>query len=94
MHSMSDFGYVPSGYGKCQVCGSFEINCCDGKGGPFKIKYAGLWIIRGEDGYCAQNGHEYAADNEPTLEGAKAAIDDYWAGDEHGPLNGIFGPSE
>lgn len=56
----------------------------------FVGRHQGLKIYQDEDGFCAQNGDDYAADNEPTLDAAKAAIDDYFAGTQFGPLNGFF----
>lgn len=47
-------------------------------GQTFVCRYTGLNIYKTEDGYCAKNGHDYAADNAETLEEAKAQIDDYW----------------
>lgn len=56
----------------------------------FIERYQGLVIWQSGDGFCACNGPDYAADNEETLDDAKRAIERYWSGDEHGPLNGFF----
>lgn len=41
-------------------------------------RYRGMIIFKDRDGYTAQNGPDYAADNEETLDDARNAIERYW----------------
>lgn len=70
----------------------FDVTALDEDVEEYVETYQGLKIFRGPSGYSAQNGGTYAADGAPSLEDARAEIDAYWAGAEHGPLNGIFPP--
>lgn len=52
--------------------------------------YQGLRILYAEgEGYHASNGCDSLGYCE-TVEEIRSEIDDYWAGSEHGPANGIF----
>lgn len=58
---------------------------------PHVGTHRGLRIYRDlENGtYYAANGGDFATDGADTLAEAKAQIDAYWDGTEHGPLNGF-----
>lgn len=58
--------------------------------GTYVTRYKNMAIYRSEDGYSACNGPDFAADNEPTLEDAKASIDAYWEETQFGEANGFF----
>lgn len=53
-------------------------------------QYQGIDIFKGPDGYYASNGVADHFGYTDTVEDIRAEIDDYWQGDEHGPLNGFF----
>lgn len=53
-------------------------------------RYTGLnLLLDTEQGYHAGNGSDSFGFHD-TLDDLKAEIDEYWAGEEHGPLNGCF----
>lgn len=58
---------------------------------PYLVEtHAGVRIYRDEDsGYYGANGSDEFGYSD-TVEEIRAEIDDYWQGDEHGPLNGFF----
>ncbi len=51
--------------------------------------YKGIQIQCNCDGYYAEHGSVSFGYHED-IRDIKNEIDDYWAGDEHGELNGIF----
>jgi hypothetical protein len=52
--------------------------------------YQGLTILLTKCGYYAENGPAVQFGYTDTIEEIREEINDYFEGDEHGPLNGFF----